>query len=333
MAGELGTPSKPLTAHGERLRHTPRTSDPANPSKGDEWLRSDLAPETDQIATFRFHDGTQIHNIPVFVEGTSGPDVEEVKQIEVNGQNGYVPITATNPTLPQRGFQYAGVRYGLHAPVSAPPASAITRYRFDEGAGSTAIDSWGNNDGTINGATYTADAAVGYYALTFSSGDYVEVPHDSSLSIAGSGITITARIRPSSVGDVQVILAKAQSGGGDTGSPDNYFVKLINDELSFVFEDSAENNHQSTSGSLAVQTGVYQFVAVTYDGSNVALRRNSTTETVPETASMATASHPVTIGKYPGVSTQNYVGEIDDLRLYNKALSDSELDAVEAGTA
>ena len=60
---------------------------------------------------------------------------------------------------------------------SAIPDSGIARYNFeDDSDTTTAIDSWNGNNGTINGATYTTTSAVDSLALSFSSGDTVDLP-------------------------------------------------------------------------------------------------------------------------------------------------------------
>ena len=59
-------------------------------------------------------------------------------------------------------------------------------WRFDESNGVTASDSAGGNDGTLWGDTTWVSGKVGPYALEFDgNGDWVEIPDDDSLDIAG----------------------------------------------------------------------------------------------------------------------------------------------------
>ena len=63
-------------------------------------------------------------------------------------------------------------------------------WRFDEGSGTTAIDSSGKgNTGQIHGAQWIQGVAG--KALRFDGiGDYVSIPHSSSLDISGHEITV-----------------------------------------------------------------------------------------------------------------------------------------------
>ena len=71
-------------------------------------------------------------------------------------------------------------------------AELVGYWKFDEGSGTTAVDSSGQgNDGTLKGAPEWAVGQLGD-ALDFDgSSDYVEVPHNPSLSIT-EAITIAA---------------------------------------------------------------------------------------------------------------------------------------------
>jgi hypothetical protein len=75
--------------------------------------------------------------------------------------------------------------------VGGPDANLVGHWRFDEGSGTTAYDSAGDNDGNITGATWTTGQIDG--ALDFDgSGDYVEVNDSSSMrSIDGSAAEYT----------------------------------------------------------------------------------------------------------------------------------------------
>jgi len=77
--------------------------------------------------------------------------------------------------LKSGGLQTGGVRN--LSEISEIPDSVVTLYEFeDDSDTTTAIDSFNNNDGTINGATYTTTSAVDSLALSFDSGDTVVFP-------------------------------------------------------------------------------------------------------------------------------------------------------------
>jgi len=71
---------------------------------------------------------------------------------------------------------------------SAIPDSVLTQYRYeDDGDTTTAIDSVGTNDATINGSTYTATAAVGNFGIDHDGTDDNAVSNSTvDLSTVGS---------------------------------------------------------------------------------------------------------------------------------------------------
>ncbi len=67
------------------------TSDPADHQEGERWIRTDLAPETDQIATYRFDMGADgVVDIPIYDAGATVDGVEKVRRVQVNGQTGFI---------------------------------------------------------------------------------------------------------------------------------------------------------------------------------------------------------------------------------------------------
>jgi hypothetical protein len=64
--------------------------------------------------------------------------------------------------------------------VSSCSSSEVSYWKFDEGTGTTAVDSTGTNDGVISGATWI-DGQVGG-ALSFDGNDWIEIPDSASLN-------------------------------------------------------------------------------------------------------------------------------------------------------
>jgi hypothetical protein len=76
----------------ERYELELRTSDPAAVSEGEAWIRTDIAPEADQLATLRFVSDSSTLDIPIFETGTSASSVSEAWRVRVGGVSGYVPL-------------------------------------------------------------------------------------------------------------------------------------------------------------------------------------------------------------------------------------------------
>jgi len=97
--------------------------------------------------------------------------------------------------------------------IKTPPVTdgLVAHYKMDSGSGSTAVDSAGSNDGTINGATWSSSAKQGSHCLSFSGGDYVSTPVNIS-DYSGSGFTVCAWAKPDENSDYKTIVG-SRSGG------------------------------------------------------------------------------------------------------------------------
>jgi hypothetical protein len=196
-----------------------------------------------------------------------------------------------------------------------PHPGLVGSWNFDEGSGTIAGDGSGNgNNGTlINGPTWV----IGKYgnALSFNGvGNYVNVVASSSLNYDGwSSITISGWfINSAPQVSIRMINLGYPSVGVD-GSGRLYF------ELHWQ-----DNSAKSITTTLPTDSQ-WHFVVGTYDGSTqqmyldgVLVGQNSKIGTLLYIAS------GVQVGSKYG-SSEFYSGIIDDVRIYNRALSASEI--------
>lgn len=99
----------------ERVELQPRTTDPTTTEEGEGWIRSDVAPKTDQIATFRVDTGGSTIDVPILQPGTSTDGVVEALRVSVGGTVGYVPAIPENKAaFPALRLQHNGQVYGWH---------------------------------------------------------------------------------------------------------------------------------------------------------------------------------------------------------------------------
>ena len=113
----------------ERLGLELRTSDPASHNEGEAWIRTDLAPDTDQLATLRFDHGSGTWDIPVYEAGSSASSVSEAWRLTINGSTGYIPvITEDEAAFPELRFQHDGTTTALH---NAPGLAAYFDITID----------------------------------------------------------------------------------------------------------------------------------------------------------------------------------------------------------
>jgi hypothetical protein len=206
------------------------------------------------------------------------------------------------------------------------PAGAVAYWNFDEGSGNVAFDQSNNsNNGTINGASWTADGRIDNALNLDGDGDYVNVGNDSSLRITGQ-ITVGAWFRMNASGSYQMIASKADNGGYQLGYDHD---GLYNGKIAFMVHTNGSYKHAGISTS-AIALNTWYHVAGTYDGSKIrfylnGVERASTDVTGPITDTPNTC---VLIGDEPDSCSPHgwsFNGGIDEVVIYNQALTSAEI--------
>ena len=187
-----------------------------------------------------------------------------------------------------------------------------------ESSGTSLADATVNtNRGTFAGSpsapTWSSGGQIGN-ALAFDGvDDYLTIPHSTSLNISGKAITISGWYRITNTVSDQVIFGKFYNA--DMSSP--YY------QYGMEFESSTREVvfFFGSSGSLKGPWGVtptlstWQYIAFTYDGTNVNGYLNSNAPiATAETSSITARSQELRIGE-DNNSAQPYLGCIDELRV------------------
>jgi hypothetical protein len=203
--------------------------------------------------------------------------------------------------------------------VAATPTRDLVGYwKFDEASGFLAIDSSGNNNtGTLVNAPGRVAGKLGPGALLFSSANqqYVTVANASSLNSPVRAITLAAWVNAADWGGNRRILQK--------GNSDNQY-RLLAEAGVLKFH---LNGVDTLTASLPpIATWVH--LAATWDGSTMTIYTNG----VPQASAGAggtivTTSDPLAIARKngSGVSGDYFNGRLDDVRIYNRALSGLEI--------
>ncbi|MBN2513048.1 MAG: immunoglobulin domain-containing protein [Sedimentisphaerales bacterium] len=222
---------------------------------------------------------------------------------------------------------------GLVLLLETAPARAdlVARYTFDDG---TAVDSSGNgNDGTIvGGVTAVADAVQGN-VLNYNgaNGSYIRVAHSPSLDNITGAITIAMWLNTSNTSTRQIIEKGGTGGSAWYTTP--WGIRLETDRRLQLHWGNV-----ATLYSTALPLSTWAHVAMTYDSSlesnQVKFYINGVLDAQANWATMPSLNtYDLFIGTdfYNNTSRWAYIGMIDDVQIFNTALSESEIAGVMTG--
>ncbi len=200
-------------------------------------------------------------------------------------------------------------------------------WKLDETSGTTAADSTLNaNNGTYTGGVMLNAAGPypgsGAIAAEFDgNNDYVSIPDNATLKPT-SALSVTGWVRGDAWGAgsyVNIILRKGE------GNPNNWQLSIADGNAALYLDDSDGGGVRSTT---TLNTGQWYHVAATWDGTQVKIYVNGLLETTQvRSGTISTDTRPVYLGGRSG--TDLFDGRIDDVRLYNRALSPEEIAAMQ----
>jgi hypothetical protein len=200
----------------------------------------------------------------------------------------------------------------------------VAAYGFEETSGTQVLDVSGNgNHGTLSNVTRSTQGKFGG-ALSFNgTNSLVTVPDSASLDLT-QGLTLSAWAYPTTwASSWQNVLLKERSGGlvyalnasSDAGQP--------NTTLRIAGAD------RPLSASRRLWANTWSHLATTYDGATQRLFVNGTeVARQAQSGSLEVSANPLRIGGNTVWAGQSFQGLIDELRLYDRALSQTEIAAV-----
>ncbi len=261
-----------------------------------------------------------------------------------------LPVDPTNQTSSNLYYTYAtnGTQYGISAFMEsmkyaksssaggADPALAevgsgastfpstgrglVGYWPLDEGSGSSTLDWSGHGaNGTLTGTTLPtwqsgSACKLGSSCLQFTSGYVLANGVTSGVSMS-QGFTMMGWINPASSSGLQIFASFALPYLADNAGKD-YFSARIN------------GVQQSVGGNTTLTPGIWYFIVGTYDGASLKLYANGVLD--GQTSAPGTASFDgpnLYMGNYSTLAYQ-FVGLIDDFRVYNRVLSASEIQQI-----
>jgi PKD repeat protein len=206
--------------------------------------------------------------------------------------------------------------------VTVHRSGLVAAYNFNEGSGTRLNDVSGRgNHGTISGATWTTSGRYGRALFFDGTNDWVTVNDSSSLDLS-SGMTLEAWVYPTRTPTSRTtVLLKEQ--------PSNLAYALYagsssNRPMGYVYNSSS----QGLSGNSALPLNTWTHIATTYNGSTLRLYVNgSQVSSRSVSGSIIRTSRSLRIGGNAIWSNEFFRGRIDEVRIYNRALSSSDIQA------
>ncbi len=206
-----------------------------------------------------------------------------------------------------------------NAPPPPPPTGLVAAWGFDAGSGPQAADASGNGHaGTISGAAWSAAGRHGQ-ALNFDGvNDWVTVADAAALDLTNR-MTLSAWVRPDTLGAWRNLIMKETSA--------NLAYSLYAHDGTRPASWVYTNQYRSAAGGSALPLNAWSHLAVTYDGATLRLYRDGAQ--LAQTAfaqNMITSTQPLRIGGN-NIWGEYFDGLIDEVRIYNRALSATEIQA------
>jgi hypothetical protein len=221
-------------------------------------------------------------------------------------------------------------------PLEGSGSGLVGWWRFDEGGGLSVTDSSGNgNTGTLMGNPAWVSGISGN-ALRFNGlTDYIRIPNSTSLSTGVMTVAMWVN-----VSDFLKSSPSFFAWGGNRGScQDTYRTwYLPSGAIQASYQNVASSQvirGAALANSSTVKLGEWAHYVFTYDGNTtsvtIAAYKNGALAKAPYTAADGLAN----CGSMLGIGTQEdypnmayvrvFAGAIDDVRVYNRALSSSEI--------
>ena len=189
-------------------------------------------------------------------------------------------------------------------------------WKFDDGNGTIVRDSTDGNDGAVNGAIWTNGIKGG--GLSFDGDDFVEIP-----GLIGQPVNITISVWAK-------LLSKDTYGAELISLGDHVGFRLDHNNGTKGFYYDGTNWQSTNTGGFYAGTGWHHFVYVIDSTNDIqkvyvdGVQEGSSTYT--QSISYAGLGQNIFIGKHGnGIDTYDFTGLIDDVCIYNRALSDPEV--------
>ncbi len=179
-----------------------------------------------------------------------------------------------------------------------------------------------NNGTFVNGATYMQSGKYRSAIQLDGINDYVSVPDVSSLDFGTGGFAVSFWVNASSLSysSSAQLIVKRVSGGG------NFEVQVSNGRLETYLEGTGQGTLNLLSTyNLSQHLNEWVFVTLNRVGTTAGLYVNGLLNISGTSAHNVDNNNPLNIGRDVDGGNEFFNGSIDDVRIYNRGLSNQEV--------
>ena len=196
-------------------------------------------------------------------------------------------------------------------------------YNFNAGSGTTLADLSGYaNNGTITGATWSTSGKYSNCLVFNGTTNYVSVPDANSLDLTNA-MTLEAWVYPTAtLANWQTVIAKETTGNIVYSLYANGQNPAANRPTAII---QTNVGRYYVQGTAIVAPNVWTHLATVYDGSTLKMYVNGTqVGSVAASGSINVSAMPLKLGSNAAWG-EWYKGRMDDVYIYNRALTSTEI--------
>lgn len=246
------------------------------------------------------------------------PSFDSTDLDNATSESGVVHQSTTNTDHTDASELKQGYDYANFSEITPTPVAC---YPLHEDSGTTAYDLAGTNDGTINGATVGAEGLLGTTSYSFDGVDD-NVTYASNPLITGSSNRTVCFWTKMDSSQNDTYPTMFGMGGGSQTTGERWDIRPDAGTLRIEVQGAGY------SSSLSIPTGEWVFICITLNGSTVGDHTfyvNTNSESSTGTTSLNTAGGGTYSADSAFSSDRSYAGDITDVRIYDHALTASEI--------
>jgi len=205
----------------------------------------------------------------------------------------------------------------------APTADTglVAAYSFNEGSGGVVADASGHGlTGTITGASWTTQGRFGN-ALSFNGTSAMVTVASNALLNMTTAMTLEAWVFPTAQGTLwRNVIIKERPGGEVYNLYSN-----VDTSVPTVYVDPTPTTWLDARGTTQLPLNAWTHLAATYDGTMLRLYVNAVqVGSRPVSGALVTSTGALRIGGN-SIWGEFFQGTIDEIRIYNRALTQGEI--------